>query len=61
MADLTCPQCNATLSKEEINTKCESSVHLFKLATRNTNATPGTVVVECPNGHLVEVECSGAK
>jgi hypothetical protein len=58
MADIKCPQCNAILPTAEIRTKCESSVHLFKLTTANTVATPEAVVIQCPNGHLVEVKCS---
>jgi hypothetical protein len=57
MPDIKCPQCDASLPTEEIKTKCESSVHLFKLTVSDTVATPATVVIQCPNGHLVEVEC----
>jgi hypothetical protein len=60
MADLACPECSSPLSKEEIKTKCESSVHLFKVAARNVEAKPTTVVIQCPKGHLVEVQCSEA-
>jgi hypothetical protein len=61
MANLTCPQCNAPLSNQEVNEKCASSVHLYKVAAHNAEATPQAVVIQCPNGHLVEVECPKAQ
>ena len=60
MSDLTCPKCKAPLSKEEIKTKCKSSIHLYEVVGSDGEAPPKTVIVQCPNGDLVEVECSEA-
>jgi hypothetical protein len=60
MTNLTCPECNAPLSQAEVKAKCQSSVHLFKLTLEDTNTQPEAVVIQCPNGHFVEVDCSEA-
>jgi hypothetical protein len=61
MADLICPQCKAPISKEEVKGKCASTLHLFKFAGRNEEKTPSAVVIQCPNGHMVEVDCKEAE
>jgi hypothetical protein len=60
MAELKCPKCDAVLSLEEIRRKCKDSIHLYKLTTSHTKESPVSVVTQCPNGDLVEVECTEA-